>query len=161
EDFKKRVSVLFQQNNSTKLPQALKRLGFQKITLLPHNKLISLTRDTKIYCYQVAQMDSVLAITNNGDVVLNVNDAAVSQQDCKRILKKIKKVDVILNQYSMAGYSGYPNYQALLPKKARAVLSEMYTIHSALNAKITIPFASLMYFSTIDNKFMNEYANKP
>src|SRR5579871_5750978 len=38
EEFKKRVTVLYQKNNSNKLPDALRKFGYKNIILLPHGK---------------------------------------------------------------------------------------------------------------------------
>ena len=80
-EFKHRVTVLFQKNNSTKVFQALQKLGFSKFRALPHRELVPLTPETEVYSYQVGQMDSCLAVRNHGLLAVNVNDATVGPSD--------------------------------------------------------------------------------
>ncbi len=159
--FKKQVTILFQENNSDKLTNALKHFGYTNFIRLPHGKKINLTSQTELMCYQVGQMDSILAIKNNGETILNLNDAELSQTDRKYIIKTIAPIDVILNQFSMAGYNGYSDYDTPLKSMALSLLEKVYNEHVSLGARVTIPFASMMYFSTTDNKYINQYANTP
>jgi len=161
EDFKNRVTILFQRNNSDKLTDALKNFGYKNFIRLPHAKKINLTPKTEIMCYQVAQMDSILAIMSGGEVVLNLNDAELNANDRGRITHKIGGVDVILNQFSLAGYNGYSNYDQRLKDMAKSLLKKVYNEHILFKAKVTIPFASMIYFSASDNKYINQYANTP
>jgi UDP-MurNAc hydroxylase len=159
--FKEHVIVLYQENNSNKMFQAFRRLGFIKVRSLPHREIMWLSRSTRIYCYQVGQMDSCLGVMSADKTVLNINDAEINSKDCQIILKDIGDVDVILNQFSIAGYSGLKDYQKYLPIQAKRILKSMVANHQDLHAKVTIPFASFIYFSSEDNKYVNEFANKP
>ena len=161
ESFKNRVTILFQQNNSDKMFKALNRLGFPNTIALPHRKLVNLTQSTKVYCYQAGTMDSTLGVISDGEVVLNVNDCEINAKDCRRILSDLGKIDVVLNQFSIAGYSGFQDYQTHLPGQAENVLKKMLANHLDLAADITIPFASFIYFSNEDNSYINQFGNKP
>ncbi len=48
-EFKQRVEVLFQRNNSEKVFEALRKFGFQHFRVLPHRKWVSLTDVTDVY----------------------------------------------------------------------------------------------------------------
>ena len=72
EDFKNRVTILFQDNNSDKVFKALIRLGYPNTRAIPHDKLVELRGGTKVYCYQAGSMDSALGVIGNGKTVLNV-----------------------------------------------------------------------------------------
>lgn len=161
EAFKKRVTVLYQKNNSEKMLNAFKRLGFHEIISLPHRETVKLTEKTNVYCYQAGTMDSALGVINDNEVVLNLNDCEVNTGDCQRILSDLGKVDVVLNQFSIAGYSGFQDYENHLPRQSRNILDKMMANHLDLRAKVTIPFASFIYFSSEDNKYINDYSNKP
>jgi UDP-MurNAc hydroxylase len=80
-EFKRRVCVLFQDLTSTKMIDAFRRLGFEQIRTLRHREPVALDPNTTVYCYQVGQMDSCLAVTSGGKTVLNINDAEVSPRD--------------------------------------------------------------------------------
>jgi hypothetical protein len=67
----------------------------------------------------------------------------------------------VLNQFSLAGYNGYLHYEQVLPALAKEKLARLLNNHRDLCARVTVPFASFVYFSADDNRFLNGYANSP
>ena len=161
QSFKDRVILLFQKNNSDKLPDALRKFGFKNIQLLSNRKIYPLKGDTRVYVSQIGQMDSSLAVLNSDCTMLNLNDCEANSIDCKNFRKDLGKIDIVLNQFSMAGYNGYYDYEKHLPGVAESIIQNMVDNHRDLDAKISIPFASNLYFCTEDNKYMNAYGNTP
>lgn len=161
EAFKRRVTVLFQELPTDKMPRAFARLGFSHIKLLPHRGLVELRPGLHVYCYQVGQMDSLLAVMADGTCVVNVNDAEADASDCRIVRGDLGPAQVVLNQFSLAGYGGEADRSTRLPLKARAVIDAMAGNHRDLGAEATIPIASFVRFSCEDNAYMNAYANTP
>lgn len=159
KEFKERVILLFQKNNSDKMPNAFRKLGFTNITLMPNRKIFSISPRTKVYNFQIGQMDSSLAVINEGETVLDLNDCEANSKDCAILKKDLGKIKIVLNQFSMAGYNGHIDYHNHLPKQAKTILKNVVENHADLGAEITIPFASFIYFSNEDNKYMNGFAN--
>ena len=160
--FKQRVTVLLQTRDSAKIVAAFKGMGYQRFRLLPHREIVPLTEEphsTKVYCYHAGLMDSALAVIDDRQVVLNQNDARISTPECRLILQDLKHVDTLLSQFSLAAYAGFEPPDQYLPERARQILRNMSETHRALDAKVTIPFASFIYFSTEDNKYVNPFAN--
>lgn len=54
-------------------------------------------------------MDSALAVRNGEHSVLNVNDYHISSADLRYLRKELGSVDVVLNQFAIAGYGGFAN----------------------------------------------------
>ena len=159
--FKSEVTILFQQNNSHKIFDAMKNWGFQHFQSLGDQQLVSLNSKTTIYCHQAQLGDSCLGVRHEKASLLNINDAELTERDCSLILKKFGNVDLILNQFSLAGYSGFRDYAKYLPEFAKEKRVRLENNQKCLNAKLTIPFASFMYFSTVDNQYMNAFHNSP
>jgi UDP-MurNAc hydroxylase len=163
--FKERVTVLLQERDYEKLIAAFKKLGYRNFRLLPHRSIVPLSEGSstganlKVYCYHAGVMDSALAVIGDGEVALNANDARISAAECRLILKDLGHVDVLLNQFSVAAYAGFEPPQKYLPERARRILENVSTVHQALGVKVTIPFASFIYFSSEDNKYVNPLAN--
>ena len=160
--FKARVTILVQDREYAKMFPALRKLGYERFQLLPHRTIVPLSDKpdaTKVYCYHVGLMDSALAVLSGGQVIFNANDARISAGACKRILNDVGHVDVLLNQFSLAAYAGFEPHDKFLPRRAKQVLENVSSMHGALGAKVTIPFASFMYFSSLDNKYVNNFAN--
>ncbi len=63
----------------------------------------------------------------------------------------------MLNQFSIARFEGILN-QSFIEEK-NLILEKMFLHHTKHKAKITIPFASFMYFCKKDNYFLNNYRN--
>ena len=105
-------------------------------------------------------MDSSLAVSDGQETLLNVNDCEFSRSDCYKVKSDIGAPDVVLNQFSIAGYSGEPNYPTRLPQLAKKILDTCVNNHRDLGAKWTVPVASFVEFCQPDNKYVNEYHNK-
>lgn len=159
ESLKESVTILFQKNNSQKMFDALRKIGFKKYLELPQREILALTEATSIYCYQVGNMDSALGVMAGGEVLFNINDAELNQKDCDTIKMDLKKIDVVLNQFSVAGYSGLDDRELHLRKLADGILDNVVANHRDLGAKHTLPFASMIYFCREDNAYMNDYSN--
>jgi UDP-MurNAc hydroxylase len=160
--FKARVTILFQDRDYAKVFAALRKLGYQRFKRLPHRAVVALSDQpdaTKVYCYHAGLMDSALAVLGQWQVIFNANDARISGGECKGILHDIGHVDVLLNQFSLAAYGGFEPHEKYLPRRARQILENVSSVHRGLQAKVTIPFASFMYFSSLDNKYVNKFAN--
>lgn len=157
--FKEKTPVLFQRNNSQKVFDALSKFGFKHFIELPHRKIIQLKGATSIYCYHVGNMDSALGVLSNAESVLNANDCEINTKDCEIIKSDIGEVDVILNQYSIAGYSGQEDRGERLPIIAKSIMNNFVENHRDLDAAFSIPMASLVYFCQQDNRYINDYTN--
>jgi len=160
--FKARVTVLFQDRDCAKVFGALRKLGYQRFKRLPHRKVVPLSDRpdaTKVYCYHAGLMDSALAVLGQSQVIFNANDARISVGECKGILNDVGRVDVLLSQFSLAAYAGFEPHERYLPQRAKQILENVSSVHRALDAKVTIPFASFMYFSSLDNKYVNNFVN--
>ncbi len=160
--FKARVTILFQDRDYAKMFAAFRKLGYQRFKRLPHRTIVPLSDKpdaTKVYCYHAGLMDSALAVLGQSQVIFNANDARISVGECKGILNDIGHVDVLLNQFSLAAYAGFEPHEKYLPARARQILENVSSVHRALDAKVTIPFASFIYFSSLDNKYVNKFAN--
>ena len=160
-DFKRRVTLLFQKNNSDKMPNAFRALGFENIRLLPNREIVAITPDTEVYCTQIGNMDSALGIRTQGEAVFNLNDCEANDADCRIIRRDLGEIHTVLNQFSIAGYRGHHDFATRLTQSAGQILENVLANHLALGAKITIPFASFVYFCMQDNRFINDFTNTP
>ncbi len=159
--FKENVIVLFQSRNSARVFAGLEKLGFRNFVGLPHRKSVPIGGATRVYGYQAGTLDSCLGIANAGEVILDVNDARINSADCRTILNDLGSVDVVLNQFSLAVTSGHADHESHLGQAARHVLESLSAVQKDLGARVTVPFASLMYWSAVDNKHVNAFTNKP
>ncbi len=161
DDFKHRVTILFQSNGSHHAFKALEKIGYLNYRVLPHRTKIALTPQTRVYCYRVGTLDSALGVMSGDRTLFNVNDCRINDADCRTVSGDLGPIDVVLNQFSLAVYNGFDHPEEYLARGRRRVLEKLSANHRGLHAKVTIPFASLMYFSSVDNRYMNEFHNRP
>jgi hypothetical protein len=160
DSFKRRVTLLFQDDRSEKMFRAFGKLGFPNHRRLPHREWVPLSAASEVYCHQVGAMDSALAVRSEGRVVLNVNDCELDARACRLLRRDLGDPDVVLNQFSVAGYDGDPDHTRL-QELAEGVLRNVADNARDLHAGATIPIASFAYFSTTENRYVNAYANTP
>ena len=158
--FKKRVTVLFQRSSdSDKMVKAFTgMLGFAHVRLLDHRTWVPIAPGTDVYCYHSRQIDSALAVRGRGATILDLNDCEASARDLATLRADLGPVDVLLNQFSIAGFDGD---EARLATEAAGILDTMVRDHRTLDAGVTIPFASFVYFCCTDNAKINRFANSP
>src|SRR5262249_21784545 len=120
---------------------------------------VSLDNYVSVNCYQVGLLDSVLIIRDGSEIAININDAELSESDLRYLKNFAARPQLIFNQFSIAGYDGYADREWALRRAAKQKIATMLSAHRVLEAKATLPFASFVYFSCIDNSFINEFAN--
>ncbi len=151
------VEIYYQKNNSNKVFDALKKLGYKNFVPMPHLKKIRITPNVELSCYSHRHLDSSLAVfVQNKFWLLNVNDTELNERDIQIIKSNFGSPTVLYNQFSIAGCDGIESH---LKSDAASVLQKMLNHHKGLNAKMTIPFASFVRFARGDNKYMNGCAN--
>jgi UDP-MurNAc hydroxylase len=160
-EFKRRVTVLFQDNHADQLFEALEKCGYQNFQVLDHRKRTALSDQTAVYSYSAGTLDSCLGVIEPEGCLFNVNDSRLNATDCRRVKSDLGRIDTVLSQFSLAVYNGLQPRESHLSRGAAAVLEKVFDNHANLGAKVTIPFASLIRFSLVDNRYMNAYANRP
>jgi UDP-MurNAc hydroxylase len=153
------VKIIFQKTGTRKVFEALKKIGYNNFFEIKHMEKFKLSEDVEISVYSHRHLDSALAVfVKNKFWLLNINDCELNESDTRIINKKWGNVDILLNQFSIAGSNGIEH---TLENEAIEVRNKMVTHHRQLHAKITIPFASFVYFSVRDNCYINNYINTP
>jgi UDP-MurNAc hydroxylase len=160
-EFKRRVKVLFQDNHADQVFAVMEKCGYKNFQVLGHRKQTALNDNTAVYSYSIGTLDSCLGVIEPEGALFNVNDCRLNATDCRRVKADIGRIDTVLSQFSLAVYNGIQPRESHLSRGAAAVLEKIFDNHANLSAKVTIPFASLMRFSLVDNRYMNAFANRP
>jgi hypothetical protein len=77
----------------------------------------------------------------------------------RTVAKSIGAVDVLLTQFSIAGWAGNPGNTVIAASDE--VLSRVRLYIRSFQPRVTIPFASFVYFSHDENRHMNAWINAP
>ncbi|WP_071394400.1 MBL fold metallo-hydrolase [Bacillus tuaregi] len=152
-EYRKRITVLFQKTKDKKVVNFCKELGFlDVIELIPYKKYM-LADDFHIICATFGH-DSWMCYKTSTATIVNINDCEFSTQEQLRdISRQVGKVDLLLTQFSFAGYPG--NEQSAKNKREKLKMQA-----EVLQPQFLIPFASFVWFCHEENYYMNKAVNK-
>lgn len=149
------IIVLGNHSFNFQLDNALKRLGFTNIISLPERKKINLAETIVITRYPTTGIDNMLLLEGGNTRLLNYNDCNLPDKAIKSLIKKIGRVDILLNNYNHAGkLLSYPLPSA---EEIKGELKSSYLQKSILfNPGRIIPFASDHYYRAAESQEQNE-----
>jgi UDP-MurNAc hydroxylase len=156
---KANVVALFQKHYDSEVINWLRTQGFKEVRELPHAVWVELSARCRIACYQVGHLDSALAITGEGRTMLNLNDCDIPAPTLRRVARKVGHVDLLLDQFSIAGWCGNPEDVQRRRAAARGVLDKFVRDVNCINPDYILPFASFVRFSHAENSYMNSAVN--
>jgi hypothetical protein len=154
-----RVEVLFQATRDGRVR------GFcegkcLKVRELPDGERVALSPTVSIRCGAFDFYDSWLHVDDGTATLLNVNDCALqSPRAIARLARRLGPVDVLLTQFSYAAWKGGRDHRAFRDFAARRKLETMRAQIAGLKPRFTVPFASFVYFSNVENAYLNDGAN--
>jgi UDP-MurNAc hydroxylase len=151
--------ALFQKHYDTEVIDWLRTQGFKEVRELPHAVWVELTSRCGVACYQVGHMDSALAIRGDGRTILNLNDCDTPAVTLKRLSRKMGHFDLLLDQFSVAGWCGNPEDVQRRRMAARGLLDKFVRDVECINPDYVLPFASFVRFSHEENSYMNSAVN--
>lgn len=156
---KARITMLFQRHYDAEVVDWLQKQWFREVRELPHGEWVSLSSECQVACYQVGHIDSALAIKAKGETILNINDCDVPDATLKRISQQLGHVDLLLNQFSIAGWCGNADDPVRRREAADGILTKFVRDAQRLNPNLILPFASFIRFSHAENAYMNSAVN--
>lgn len=163
EKIRKKITVLFQETNDRRVINFCEKLSFS-VKELKHRKEYRLNEEFNIICGKfgdVYSIDSWLLCKTDDLKILNLNDCVVKS---KKLANEIKittgEPDVLLTQFSYANWEGNPSEVEYRKKSAKEKLNRVKLQIDIFNPKYTIPFASFVYFSHEENKYLNDHINR-
>jgi hypothetical protein len=156
-----RITILYQQTADGRVAAACRKLGFAVRELL-HGQPVDLGGGMRITCGKVPFYDSWALIETGGLAILNTNDCILENPARLALIRKyVERCDILFTQFSYANWqdSRY-NPQArrdLAQEKLRRIRIQC----EAFRPRFVVPFASFVYFSHVENAFMNADINTP
>jgi UDP-MurNAc hydroxylase len=158
-ELKSKIVMLFQKHYDTEIRDWLRAQGFQEVREMPHAKWVDLSPGFQVACYQVGHMDSALAIKSQKHTILNLNDCETPIPTLKRLKRQLGHVDLLLDQFSIAGWPGNPQDVELRRARARHVLDNFIRDIQQIDPDYVLPFASFVRFSHKENAYINSIVN--
>lgn len=159
EDVRKNITVLYHATVDKKVIDYCDNLGFKNVIELQPDEWRYLSDDLRILNCTFGA-DSWLCVKNKDYTILNLNDCEVAElRDAMNIKKKVGDVDLLLSQFSYAGFAGNADDLAGRSHKALEKLKQMDVQIRATQPKMVIPFASFVWFCHEENYYMNKGIN--
>lgn len=159
EDRRAGITVLFQNDYADANVKFLSSLGFREVIELPRGRFLTLAPGVDVYCRQVGSLDSSLAVRAEGKLILNINDCELPRSTLRAMQRELGPIDVLLNQFSIAGWSGNAEETSRKDRARRRVMRQFLRDVRVLGPRHVIPFASFVRFSHVENAHMNSHVN--
>ena len=160
EEVRKKIQVLFQDTLDHRVVKKCRELGFQ-VTEMKHDKIYKLGDEFNVKCNPYGFYDSWLYLEIGRKKILNINDCGIdSYSQSKYIHKFTGDVDLLLTQYGYAARIGDPEDVELRKDASKEKLNRIKIQAEVFNPKQIIPFASFIFFSHVDNAYMNDEISK-
>jgi UDP-MurNAc hydroxylase len=156
---KSNISVLFQKHYDTEVVDWLKSQGFRDVKEMPHGNWIALAPGIEAVCHQIGHMDSALAIRTDRHTILNLNDCETPVSTLARLKRLLGPVDLLLDQFSVAGWTGNPDDLARRRAAAANVMANLLRDVEQISPRYVLPIASFVRFSHKENAFINSVVN--
>ena len=149
------ITALANDSLNFRISEPLQAAGFTNILPLYERKTLSLTSGIKVTRYPTAGIDNMLLIETPEGTILNYNDCHLPIDALKLLLRKIGKVDVLLNNFNHA--IKFMDNPRKSDEQIRHELKTSYKkVLDAINPKWSIPFASAHYYRTRDTVWQND-----
>jgi len=152
--------VLFQNTHDHRVASYLRSQGFAVDEISEGQDLVVAPGET-IRVGRCSFYDSWNLFQAEGLSILNLNDCPLNtDHDLQRLKSEIGAVDVLLTQFSYAAWKGGRDNKQLRQAAAREKLATVRRQIEHLKPKFVIPFASFVYFSHVENFYLNDSLNE-
>jgi L-ascorbate metabolism protein UlaG (beta-lactamase superfamily) len=149
------IIALANDSANFRVSEALRRAGFRNIVRLDERAWLPLGSDIKVARFPTAGIDNMLVIDTPEGRLLNYNDCHLPVDALKLLMRKIGRVDILLNNFNHA--IKFMDYPRRSDEEIRKELKTNYKkVVDTINPKWVIPFASAHYYRTRDTFWQND-----
>lgn len=158
--YRSKITILFQHTTDKRVLNFCQDAGFKEVIELHKDKWLQLTPNLELLCEVFTEGDSWLCLRSGKETFLNTNDCWITEpKQAEYIKNKVGKVDVLFNQFSYAFWAGNIDQPEIRKKIAMEKLQSYKIECDIFQPTVTIPIASFVWFSHIENYFLNDSIN--
>jgi UDP-MurNAc hydroxylase len=152
--------VLFQATRDRRVVRYLDSQGFT-VSEIENCEFVHVTPTEQFMIGRNGLYDSWSLLESAGKTILNINDCILKTRgDLEAITKRVGHVDVLLTQFSYAGWAGDRRNKALHEDAAKRRLDVVRTQLECLAPDYVIPFASFAWYCHDENAYLNASVNR-
>ncbi len=143
----------------------VRRLGFARITELPHGRIMTLPGGARLASYQYGPDDSALMLEHAGVVLADLNDCKIKGPAVRPMLKAFGRPTFLFKSHSFA--QAYPICYDTADAADATLLTRDDFLDTFIDAvretrpRYAVPFASMVAFLHPESRACNAYAVRP
>ncbi len=154
------ITVYMPYRNNDNVKAEVEKIGFNFEYLLPKVPF-EIEEDFHITPFPTGH-DAAIVFSVDDKVLLNQNDAYLTDSQCHEIKNFFPKIDSWWMQFSLAGYYANKDDPELLMQNGhRFHLEEFKKYQDFFQPSTSVPFASFCYFCKHFNSYLNDFAVTP
>lgn len=158
---KDRVSILFQSTRDRRVAQFCRGLGFSVIEM-EDSVPLALGGGVTTTCGPHDFYDSWLHVSDGKQSVINLNDCQIAAPaDLTGLAKLFGPPTLMLSQFSYAAWKGGRDDRGFREEAAKKKRDTLTVQTQILGPQYALPFASFIYFSNVENAYLNDAMNAP
>jgi hypothetical protein len=151
------ITVIFPRRKNPNVMDECKKLGFEFAYVDPFIET-EIEEGYSITTFPAGH-DSALVYRINDKVICNQNDAYLDEPTSFEMKKRFPEIDIWLFQFSLAGYYGNSTEPDIIKQNGTKFhIDKFIEYQDFLKPKMSIPFASFVYFCKQYNDYINDYA---
>jgi UDP-MurNAc hydroxylase len=161
-EYRSGIIILFQVTSDKRVVDWCRKQGFKDVIELYPDRWQELSGGIRVLCEHFDEGDSWICFKTATHTFLNTNDCGISsKKQAAKISGKTGKIDVLFTQFSYAYWVGNPEQVEFRKKVADDKLNWMKFQCDVFQPAYTIPIASYIYFSHVENQYLNDSINTP
>ena len=156
---KNNITILYPRRNNSNVMDYCKKLGYS-FTYIDHYVETEIEKGYTITPFPAGH-DNALVYRLEDKVVCNQNDAYLEGDSLQLLKSMFPTIDLWLFQFSLAGYYGNMDDPATIEEKGKKFhIDKFVEYQKYLKPKMSVPFASFVYFCKEYNSYINKFAVK-
>lgn len=161
DSHKDRVTILFQPTRDHRVAKFCRSLGFRVIEM-EDSVPLTLGGGVAATCGPHDFYDSWLHVTDGQQSVINLNDCQIAAPaDLNRVARLFGPPSLMLSQFSYAAWKGGKDDRIFREEAAKKKRDTLTVQTQILRPRYALPFASFIYFSNVENTYLNDAMNTP
>jgi UDP-MurNAc hydroxylase len=147
------IKLYYRAQANKNVKQAVEKIGFEVVELEPEVEVEVMPGLTITTFWH--RQDTAAVFRCNDSIIINQNDCQLTNAVVSTIMRRFKHVDVLLFQFSIAGYCANADDQRGLRDASQRQMKMIEHYAKGFNPRIYVPFASFIYFCKEANRFLN------
>ena len=160
---RQKVTLIFPNRQNPEFACVAEKLGMIFQSAKRGGSPISLSDQIHIAYFGGSENhDNTIVVQAGENIIVNQNDHYTGNALIKKIKKRYPKIDLLMTQFSLAGfYANHDHPEGIIKQGREFHLNRIEKYCQALKPKWVLPFASFIYFSDPYNHYLNQYIVRP